>query len=152
MLFRSTVWKVRTKTCTIDIAGAQSSTALEQNPYRFVFGDEVRQWPQGSLQKVEKRQRSFSDAKRCFFSTPMLKGDEFHQRYLAGTQCEWVWPCMQCGFESPLTWKQLRFTDKADTCVGLACDKCGCNHADAPQVRRHIIERGHWQEIGRAHV
>ena len=43
-----TVWKVRTKTCTIDIAGAQSSTALEQNPYRFVFGDEVRQWPQGS--------------------------------------------------------------------------------------------------------
>jgi phage terminase large subunit GpA-like protein len=155
-----TTWKVRAKTCTIDIAGAQSSTALEQNPYRFVFGDEVRQWPQGSLQKVEKRQRSFSDAKRCFFSTPMLKGDEFHQRYLAGTQSEWVWPCMKCGAENRLEWKGLKYeSEQAKSLVsealptgntqndGGVCVRCDCGHShfDTPTVRRHIIEQGHWQ-------
>jgi hypothetical protein len=145
-----TTWKIRCKTCTVDIAGAQSSTALEQNPYRFVFGDEVRQWPTGSLQKVEKRQRSFGDAKRCFFSTPMLKGDEFHQRYLAGTQCEWVWPCMKCGAENKLEWKALVYehtaSDGMDAIAGpvIRCS-CGVYHPDSPTIRRHIIERGHWQ-------
>lgn len=163
-----TTWKIRLKTCTVDIAGAQSSTSLEQNPYRFVFGDEVRQWPPGSLQKVEKRQRSFSDAKRCFFSTPMLKGDEFHQRYLAGTQCEWVWPCMKCGAENKLEWKAVKYDRdlaSADSAIGrkdysggdgasgdfaqsgvrLVCVGCDHAHADKPVVRRHIIEQGHWQ-------
>jgi hypothetical protein len=136
-----TTWKIRCKTCTIDIAGAQSSTALEQNPYRFVFGDEVRQWPQGSLQKVEKRQRSFGDAKRCFFSTPMLKGDEFHQRYLAGTQSQWVWPCMGCGQEMKLEWKGLKY----DTNAHIVCDRCAVQHFDTPAVRRHIVDFGNWQ-------
>lgn len=161
-----TTWSVRLKTCTLHIAGAQSSTALEQNPYRFVFGDEVRQWPEGSLQKVEKRQRSFSDAKRCFFSTPDRKGDEFHQRYLAGTQCEWVWPCMKCGAENKLTWKAVKYggnnrnnsedgqqpvqkeheKSEAETLdVAIACVVCGNPHKDFPLVRRHIIEQGHWQ-------
>jgi phage terminase large subunit GpA-like protein len=152
-----TTWKIRCKTCTVDIAGAQSSTALEQNPYRFVFGDEVRQWPTGSLQKVEKRQRSFGDAKRCFFSTPMLQGDEFHQRYLAGTQCEWVWPCMKCGVENKLEWKAVKYAPTSGeitraVCVTgnvettyIACAGCGAAHGDSPSVRRHIIEAGHWQ-------
>lgn len=136
-----TTWKIRTKTCTVDIAGAQSSTALEQNPYRFVFGDEVRQWPQGSLQKVEKRQRSFGDAKRCFFSTPMLKGDEFHQRYLAGTQYEWVFPCQACKQPLHLNWKSMKF---GDGFLHIECD-CKATYSDVAQVRRYIIDHGFWQ-------
>lgn len=164
-----TTWKIRLKTCTVDIAGAQSSTALEQNPYRFVFGDEVRQWPTGSLQKVEKRQRSFGDAKRCFFSTPMIKGDEFHQRYLAGTKCEWVWPCMKCGAENKLEWKAVKYGSdireensiaggghaggdgarndvaRDKTSPHIICEKCCEHHYDQPAVRRHICEAGRWQ-------
>jgi phage terminase large subunit GpA-like protein len=141
-----TTWKIRLKTCTIDIAGAQSSTSLEQNPYRYVFGDEVRQWPAGSLQKVEKRQRSFSDAKRCFFSTPMLHGDEFHQRYLAGTQCEWVWPCMKCGQLNKLEWKAVKYGEPDNlSTISCRCVACDFAHADSPLIRRHIIEAGHWQ-------
>ena len=137
-----TTWKIRLKTMTLDIAGAQSSTALEQNPYARVFCDEVRQWPEGHLQKVEKRQRSYERAKRMLFSTPDLKGDEFHQRYMAGTQCEWVWPCMGCKVELRLTWKGLKFDGTAPT---FHCEKCGAMFQDSPLVRRWIIEQGHWQ-------
>ena len=163
-----TTWQIRLKTCTLHIAGAQASAVLEQNPYRYVFGDETRLWPAGSLQKVEKRQRSFEDAKRCFFSTPMLKGDEFHQRYLAGTQCEWVWPCMKCGAENKLEWKAVKYEQAASRsnnraerdnlnsvssdCSGtdslpvhVACEHCEHRYFDEPSVRRHIIEAGHWQ-------
>ena len=104
-----TTWKVRLTTMTLDIAGAQASAVLEQNPYVRIFGDEVRQWPAGSLQKVEKRQRSFTNAKRYLFSTPNLKGDEFHERFKAGTQCEWVWPCMGCGADNKLEWRNVKY-------------------------------------------
>lgn len=165
-----TTWSIRMKTCTLHIAGAQSSTSLVQNSYRFVFGDEVCQWPAGSLSKVEKRQRSFGDAKRCFFSTPNLKGDEFHQRFLAGTQNEWVWPCVACNFEQQLTWKALQYGHDNEVNGGpdnagnsadaqrvgqgsprssqepsLVCQRCGHRHFDEPATRRNIIERGHWQ-------
>lgn len=138
-----TTWKIRLKTMTLDIAGAQSSTALEQNPYARVFCDEVRQWPEGHLQKVEKRQRSYERAKRMLFSTPDLKGDEFHQRYMAGTRCEWVWPCLKCGTESALTWKNLQYGEPNG--AALKCESCGVCQPDSPAVRRHIIEAGHWQ-------
>lgn len=135
-----TTWKIRLRTCTVDIAGAQSSTVLEQNPYRLIFGDEVRQWPAGSLQKVEKRQRSYQEAKRCFFSTPANKGDEFHERFLAGTQETWHYPCQACGEFQPMRWVNL----KRDP-LGLECEKCKHLHLDAPAVRRHICEAGRWQ-------
>jgi phage terminase large subunit GpA-like protein len=147
-----TTWKIRLKTMTLDIAGAQSSTALEQNPYARIFCDEVRQWPDGHLQKVEKRQRSYERAKRMLFSTPDLKGDEFHQRYLAGTQNEWVWPCMKCGVENKLTWKAVKYDESGQgsaeshgCSVRVVCSACAHAHPDLAQVRRHIIEAGHWQ-------
>lgn len=135
-----TTWKVRLTTCTIDIAGAQSSTVLEQNPYAEIFGDEVRQWPEGSLQKVEKRQRSYTNAKRYLFSTPDKISDEFHQRFMSGTRSEWVWPCMKCGAENKLEWKGLKY----DSLVAVYCQVCSHPHEDNPGVRRHIVEMGRW--------
>lgn len=152
-----TTWKVRLTTMTLDIAGAQSSTVLEQNPYARIFADEVRQWPAGSLQKIEKRQRSFTNAKRFLFSTPNLKDDEFHERYKAGTRCEWVWPCMGCGAENKLEWKDLKYEQDGSGGEGqgrggdsrgevyVACGACGFQHPDLPSTRRAICEKGHWE-------
>lgn len=147
-----TTWKIRTKPCTIDIAGAQSATSLEQNPYRRIVADECRQFPDGFLQKLEKRQRSYADAKRLLCSCPALKGDEFHERYLAGTQCEWVFPCMGCGHELKLEWRLMRYEDgksefgkSEQNAPALLCGGCGHRHLDQPATRRHILEKGSWQ-------
>jgi phage terminase large subunit GpA-like protein len=148
-----TTWKVRLKTMTLDIAGAQSSTALEQNPYARVFCDEVRQWPSGHLQKVEKRQRSYERAKRMLFSTPNVRGDEFHQRFMSGTQYEWMFPCQGCKKDLTLDWKAMKYGEnpvagdgggRGVAWVHLECE-CKATYSDAPQVRRYIIESGHWQ-------
>lgn len=163
--FHKTIRKVRTKFCTIDIAGAQSATVLEQNPYARIFADECRQYPPGSLQKLEKRQRSYTEAKRALFSTPEKVGDEFDERYKAGTQNEWVWPCIGCGSELRLNWKELRYGNSNDNtggngdagetrceqsraaigAISIRCAACGRYHPDQPVVRRHIVETGHWE-------
>jgi phage terminase large subunit GpA-like protein len=148
---------IRTKTCTIIIDGSQSEGALNQNPYRIVFADEVGNedlWPEGALEKLAKRMRSFEDAKRFLFSRPGKKDAPFHKRYLDGTQCEWVWPCLGCGEEIALVWSkdhchittglrnksELRYEGNA---CWMQC-QCGYKHYPTPQIQRHIIENGKW--------
>ena len=65
-----TTYKIITKLCSIDIAGCDSMTALEQNPYEEEFLDECRNYKPGRLQKARMRQRSYDNAKRALFSTP----------------------------------------------------------------------------------
>lgn len=151
-----TTYKIRTKLCTIDIAGAESSTALEQNPYGEIFADECRNYPQGYLQKLRMRQRNYRDAKRALFSTPSMLGDEFDQRFCSGSQEEWMFPCMKCGDILPLVWstkfsrlpdpwnKKSQMTwDKEKGQVWLECH-CGHRHMDTPDVRGWILNRGDW--------
>jgi hypothetical protein len=147
-----TIYKVRTKPCTIDVAGGQSATALEQNPYRRIVSDECRQFPNGFLQKLEKRQRSYTDAKRLECSCPdkllrdqdgKIVGDEFYLEYLHGTQCEWFFPCMGCGRLQKLHWKGVRYDENG--VASFLCGDCGLPHLDTPGCRRHILDRGYWQ-------
>jgi hypothetical protein len=151
-----TTYKIRTKLCTIDIAGAESSTALEQNPYGEILSDECRNYPAGYLQKLRMRQRNYRDAKRALFSTPSLVGDEFDQRFNIGSQEEWMFPCMKCGDMIPLVWssKYSRLPEpwnkkseiKWDKETGVVWLECHCHHRhmDAPDVRGWILNRGDW--------
>lgn len=158
-----TTYKIRTKLCTIDIGGAESSTALEQNPYGEIFADECRNYPAGYLQKLRMRQRNYRDAKRALFSTPSMVGDEFDQRFNIGSQDEWMFPCMKCGEMIPLVWsskysrlpepwnKKSQMTwDKEKGIVWLEC-KCGHAHYDTIEVRTHILHYGDWVPLFAAH-
>ena len=168
------IWTIRTSLCTVDISGAQSSTALEQNPYRWMLLDECRQFPEGSLQKVEKRQRTYPNGKRFKFSTPAESGDEFHESFRAGTQCEWVFPCMGCGEWLPLVWNvkfsmlpeewrtkgMIRWdeneltrpsgrwnSDELVKTIRYECCKCNHHHRDSARVRRHILDAGRYESM-----
>jgi len=151
-----TTWKVRTKLCTIDVAGADSATSLEQNPYGEIFSDECRNYKPGRVQKLKMRQRSFTDAKRALFSTPSMAGDEFDQECMMGSQNEWVFPCAKCGEKIALVWdkkysrlpdwlrKKSMFTFEKDTnLIWLEC-QCGHRHMDDPATRRRILDSGEW--------
>lgn len=156
--------KISTRFSTLDIAGAKESGALHQNPYGEVYADECgneQLWPEGQIQRIGKRMRSYVNegAKAFLFSAPGRKGAEFHQRYLAGTQNEWFYPCMKCGAINQLTWKGLKYGEVHDGKtesghngsneeveeIAFACASCSFRHEDNSAVRRHIVEAGHWQ-------
>jgi hypothetical protein len=152
----TTTYKIRTKLCTVDIAGAESSTALEQNPYGEIFADECRNYPGGYLTKLRMRQRNYQDAKRALFSTPAYVGDEFDQRCNLGSQFEWLFPCQKCGQLIPLVWslKYSRLPEQYRKLsqmmfpkdVAEAWLECACNHRhmDVPGTRRWILDQGDW--------
>lgn len=151
-----TTYKIVTKLCTIDVSGAESATALEQNPYGEIFADECRNYDAGRLQKVRMRQRSYRDAKRALFSTPSLVSDDFDAECSIGSQNEWLFPCQGCGEQIGLVWdskysrlpdeirrRSMFKFDKAGTEIWLEC-KCGHRHLDEPAVRRWILDKGCW--------
>ncbi len=151
-----TTWKVRTKLCTVDVAGADSATSLEQNPYGEIFSDECRNYKPGRIQKLKMRQRSFTDAKRALFSTPSLVGDEFDQECIMGSQNEWVFPCPTCEEMIAFVWdkkysrlpewlrkKSMTMFGKDTNEIWLECEK---NHRilDIPVNRRWMLDHGDW--------
>ncbi len=144
---------IRTMLCTLHIRGAQGNTVLDQMSYGEIFADECRKFPDGALQKLDKRMRNFADAKRFLLSAPNIAGDEFDCRFQIGSQGQWVFPCEGCEDMIPIVfspqysqlpddWKkksQVMFPDN-DTCWV----ECHCNHRhfDVPKTRRWIIDHG----------
>lgn len=86
------------------IAGAQSDTALISTPFRYIFLDEVRTYPKGSLELVSKRTRSYPNYKKLVISTPGMENDAVDRAYKAGDQRVREVPCPKCGVFQPLEW------------------------------------------------
>lgn len=62
-------------------AGRSGSRArLQSKPIRWLFCDEVRNYPPGRLEMVLKRTRSFWNSRRFLISTPGTKGDAWTPR------------------------------------------------------------------------
>ena len=158
-----TTYKIITKLCTIDVAGAESASVLEQNQYGEIFADECRNYKEGRLQKIRMRQRSYRDAKRALFSTPDKVSDEFDLQCNLGSQDEWLFPCMKCGTLIPLVWDKkysrvpepyrnkamFRF-EKDSNDIWLEC-ACNHRHLDLPVTRRWILDHGDWVPMNESH-
>jgi hypothetical protein len=160
-----TNWKIRTKLCTLDVAGAKGDVVLQQNPYEEVYCDEARNYRPGLLQMVEKRQRSYEEPKTFVFTSAGKVNDELDVFYKQGTCFEWAFPCMGCGKEMLLNWKAVKYGEQRNDgngkagleglsegveAVAVICQSCGHRHSDVPNVRRAILEKGHWTQTNLA--
>ena len=135
--------------------GSASPSKLQSKPVRWLFLDEVRNYPEGALEMVQKRTRAYWNSRTLIVSTPDTENDAVHRAFLSGDQNIWMFPCPECEKTIPLKWDRLiwdkdiakgadgvyDFEKLAET-IRMACPECEKEWTDNPQVRRHISENG----------
>lgn len=158
------------KTMSVFITGSKSSSKLKSKPIRWLFLDEVSEYPKGALDSVNKRVRSFWNSRRVMISTPKQTKDAMHVAFLNGCQEEWHFECPACKHRQPLVIKQMKAQHpetlkacKWDEVPGAitggvwdfdllakairyecAAETCGHLIADDPKSRQHVATVGEW--------
>lgn len=136
-------------------AWSGSKRRLQSKPIRYLFCDEVRNYPPGRLEMVLKRTRAHWNSKRLLISTPGMKGDPMDRAFRDGNMMVWHFACPSCGALQPLKFEglkwdtndttkpagQWRFDALAET-IRYECNGCGARITDTASNRRHIASRG----------
>lgn len=136
--------------------GSNSPSKLQSKPIRWLFLDEVRNYPAGALQMVLKRTRAFSwCCHEILLSTPDMEGDEVDSEYNAGDQRVWHYCCPDCGTWQPLEFERLKWDtnertkpdgkwnlDAVTETIRLHCVACPHVWRDVPEERRAIADKG----------
>lgn len=98
------------------IAGANSAAELKSMPVRYLFEDEVDEYPddvdgQGPADDLaEKRTDTFTRKKIFRTSTPTKKGrSKIWKHWLRSDQRRYYVPCPHCDGEQMLRWEQMRW-------------------------------------------
>ncbi len=145
------------------VTGAKSPAALQSTPFRYIFLDEVRSYPPGALEMVEKRTRSYPhNYKKVIISTPDLENDALHRAYLKGDQRRFHAE-LPCSHRQELAWKDkdekggIKWDTNEHTkpegrwnfdllrkTIRYECEVCGESFLDQLDVRKHISSTGHW--------
>ena len=119
------------------ITGANSSAGLRSMPIRFLFMDEVDEYPgdvdgQGDPVAIaEKRTTTFSRRKILLTSTPTLKGlSRIEREYLESDQRRYYLSCPKCGHLDYLTWRELghhriEWQEGSPETAHMVCGGCG---------------------------
>lgn len=147
------------------ITGAKSPASLQSTPFRYIFLDEVRSYPPGALEMVEKRTRSYPhNYKKVIISTPDAEGDALHKAFLKGDQRHFH-AVLPCGHAQELVWGEkeekggLKWEtsnttkpdgkwdhDKLRPTVHYECKEpdCPCQLRDTLTARKQLSSHGHW--------
>jgi phage terminase large subunit GpA-like protein len=139
------------------LTGSNSRSKLQSNPKRYLFLDEVRNYPPGAYEMVRNRVTAFSsNSKVLTISTPGATNDHVHRAFLNGDQRRWHFRCPHCGGLHQLIWKNLKwdkdertrpggrwdFDALADT-IRYECE-CGGVLKDNARTRKAIASDGAW--------
>lgn len=135
--------------------GSHSKSKLQSKPIRWLFCDEVRNYPDGALELALKRTRQFYNAKELLISTANLVGDNVDIEYINGTQEVFNTLCPACSQYEPLVWERIEWDkeeeakpkvefsiDRLTDSIRLRCTKCGHRWRDVPHERRQISSQG----------
>ncbi len=138
-------------------AGSHSKSKVQSKPIRWLFLDEMRNYPKGRVELALKRTRSFWNAKEFLISTADTVGDIVDSEYRAGTQETWHIQCPKCQTWQPLKFDSLKWDreeeakpmgeysfDRLAETIRLHCATPDCGHTwrDVPVERRRIAREG----------
>ncbi len=136
-------------------AWAGSKARLQSKPLRWLFCDEVRNYPPGRLEMVLKRTRAFWNSRRFLISTPGTKGDAMDTAFRAGDQRHWHFECPKCRELQPLKFEQLKWEtneitksagkwrfDALAATIRYECRHCAHAIKDTPVDGRWIENHG----------
>ncbi|MFM7099720.1 MAG: terminase gpA endonuclease subunit, partial [Verrucomicrobiota bacterium] len=137
------------------VVGAGSPSKLQSKPIRWLFLDEVRNYPAGALDTVLKRTRAFWNSRTVIISTPDREGDAVDRAYQAGDQRLYHLACPGCAQLQPLVWDQLKWDtnettkpsgqwdfDRLAETIRFECKACGHAIRDTPQDRKALARNG----------
>ncbi|MEX2648156.1 MAG: terminase gpA endonuclease subunit [Alphaproteobacteria bacterium] len=134
------------------LVGANSSVGLRSQTVKFVFADEVDDYPldldgQGDpMGMIEARQMAFraaGDWKRLEGSTPTEADlSRIDQAYEAGDQRVWEVPCPFCGVYQDLVFEQLRYNPAPPVAAHYECT--ACRELIAHHHKRAMVAAGRW--------
>ncbi len=113
--FEKTTLEINFPNAPLIINGANSQSKLQSKPIRWLFLDEVRNYPPGAFEMVLKRTTAFWNARRVVISTPDVEGDAVHRNFLAGDQRYFYVGCPECGQQQSLKFAQLKWDENEIT-------------------------------------
>lgn len=146
--------------CPLYFVGAGSQSKLQSKPIRWLFMDEVRNYPSGALETVLKRTRAFWNSRRLIISTPDIEDDAVDRAFKAGDRRVFHFPCPACAQLQPLRMEQLKWDTNDQTKPGgvwefdvlaptirYECAACGHPMRDVPATRKAIARSGRYVRI-----
>jgi phage terminase large subunit GpA-like protein len=137
------------------ITGANSSAGLRSTPIRFLFMDEVDEYPgdvdgQGDpVALAEKRTATFSRRKILLTSTPTIKGlSRIEREFLESDQRRYFVPCPKCGHLDFLTWREpghhrIAWEEGRPETAHMVCG--GCGERVEERHKTDMLLRGEWR-------
>lgn len=140
--------------------GAGSPSKLQSKPIRWLFMDEVRNYPPGALETVMKRTRAFWNSRRLIISTPDSENDAVDRAFKSGDQRVFHFPCPTCSQLQPLKLEQLKWEtseqtkpngawdfDRLAPSIRYVCIACGHAIRDVPSERKSIARNGRFVRL-----
>jgi len=145
------------------MGGANSSAGLRSMPIRYLFGDEIDEWPgdvggQGdSLAIAEKRTSTFPRRKILLTSSPTIKGlSRIEREFLRSDQRRFFLPCPECGHFDYLTWSgfdwfnsssgahhRIEFEKERPESARMVCSGCGARIEE--RHKTNLLAAGEWR-------
>jgi phage terminase large subunit GpA-like protein len=132
------------------MTGANSGAGLRSMPIRYLFMDEVDEYPgdvdgQGDpVALAEKRTTTFSRRKVFLVSTPTIKGlSRIEREFLASDQRRYFVPCPHCGHMDWIRWENIRWSERQPETAALACTACGALIEERCKIE--MLARGEWR-------
>jgi phage terminase large subunit GpA-like protein len=137
------------------ITGANSSAGLRSMPIRFLFMDEVDEYPgdvdgQGDpVALAEKRTATFARRKILLTSTPTIKGlSRIEREYLESDQRRYFVPCPECGHLDYLTWREvghhrIEWEEGRPETAHMVCSACGARVEEGHKT--DMLLKGEWR-------
>jgi phage terminase large subunit GpA-like protein len=137
------------------ITGANSGAGLRSMPIRFLFMDEVDEYPgdvdgQGDpVALAEKRTATFPRRKVFLTSTPTLKGlSRIEREYLGSDQRRYYLQCPLCGCAEYLSWRdpahhRIEWDEGRPETAHMVC--AGCGERVEERHKTEMLEHGMWR-------
>jgi len=137
------------------ITGANSGAGLRSMPIRFLFMDEVDEYPgdvdgQGDpVALAEKRTATFARRKVFLTSTPTIKGlSRIEREYLESDQRRFFLGCPECGHPDYLVWRdvghhRIEWEEGSPKTAHMVCSGCGTRIDE--RYKTEMLEAGEWR-------
>ena len=132
------------------LTGANSSAGLRSMPMRFLFMDEIDEYPgdvdgQGDpVALAEKRTTTFTRRKVFLCSTPTVKGDSRIEReFEASDQRRYFIACPYCGNMDWIQWANIRWEKDQPKTARLFC--VNCERLIEERHKVEMLNGGEWR-------
>lgn len=109
--------------CNLTVQGQFKSDNLDSDTIAFQINEELHNWKAGHLQKADGRMTAVWNAFQGNISNASWFGDQFHQKFLSGTQEPWSVLCPHCGRHHEM---RTEWDDRRPDLGGLRYNADGC--------------------------